>query len=302
MQNETRAQRHPLFFRCCLVRLLIPHATAAAALLVALGCAPSLHADLFNTNLVLNGDAEAGPGDPNGNQVPYIPNWTTNNGTFTVVQYQASSGSYPALTDPGPADRGTNCFAGGPNSALSSAYQNIDVSTAAARIDAGQAVCLLSGWLGGWDGQDDNAMMVAAFLNAAATTQFGSLTNGPVLSVDRGGATALLYRQAAAVVPAGTRLIQLQLIMTRVDGNYNDGYADNLSLVLVSPPTLAAAQSSGAVTLSWPTNVPIWHLESSASLTTAWTNPAIVPNTLGTNFIATLPATNSQQFYRLQFP
>jgi hypothetical protein len=36
-------------------------------------------------------------------------------------------------------------------------------------------------------------------------------------------------------VPVGTRLIVVVVNMTEVTGPYDDGYADNLSLVLTSP-------------------------------------------------------------------
>jgi hypothetical protein len=35
-------------------------------------------------------------------------------------------------------------------------------------------------------------------------------------------------------VPPGTRQVEIKVVMTRTDGAYNDGYADNLSLVLVN--------------------------------------------------------------------
>src|SRR5689334_13012378 len=66
-------------------------------------CVPSV----FRTNLVVNGDAEVGPGSPTGDVVASIPGWTTS-GNFTAVQY--GSTDYLTTTDPGPADRGNNFF------------------------------------------------------------------------------------------------------------------------------------------------------------------------------------------------
>ena len=61
---------------------------------------------------------------------------------------------------------GTNFFAGG-NTGPSAGSQTIDVSGAAAEIDAGGVTATLSGLLGGFDGQDDRATLSAAFLTAA---------------------------------------------------------------------------------------------------------------------------------------
>lgn len=263
--------------------------------------ATSASAGILNTNLVLNGDAETGIGDPSGNSVPSIPGWTTNNGTMTVVQYGASGG-FPLLTDPGPANRGTNFFAGGYHGAISSAYQNIDVSSAAALIDARVMSSVLSGWLGGFSSQEDDTVLTATFLDATGTNALGTVSIGPVSAVDRTNNTALLFRQAATAVPPGTRTVQLLLVMTLFEGSFNDGYADNLSFVLETAPRLQIAGTGNSATLTWPTNAAAWHLESTVSTSGGWTNLPGSPATLGTNFVATVSATNHQQFFRLAYP
>lgn len=258
-------------------------------------------AGILNTNLVFNGDAETGIGDPNGNPVPSVPGWTTNNGTFTVVQY-GGVGGFPLLTDPGPPNRGTNFFAGGNGGVISSAYQNIDVAGAAALIDARAATCVLSGWLGGYASQDDNATLTATFLDATGTNTLGSVSIGPVLALDRTNNTGLLFRQSTAAVPAGTRTVQLLLVMTRSEGLFNDGYADNLSFVLQSAPRLQIAGPASSPTLAWSTNASAWRVESTTALAGNWSNFPVSPATLGTNFVATISATNHQQFFRLAYP
>ena len=42
----------------------------------------------------------------------------------------------------------------------------------------------------------------------------------------------MLFKEFIGDVPTGTRTLRLDLEMTRTDGAYNDGYADNLSLIL----------------------------------------------------------------------
>jgi uncharacterized protein (TIGR03437 family) len=60
----------------------------------------------------------------------------------------------------------------------------------------------------------------------------GNASMGPVTASDRNNQTVLLPRRAAGQVPIGTRKIEVLLEISRVTGAYNDGYADNLSLIL----------------------------------------------------------------------
>lgn len=158
-----------------------------------------------------------------------MPGWTTTSGNFTAVQYDI--GGFPAASDPGPANRGSNFFAGGPNIASSSAFQFISLAPDASVIDTRQASFTLSGYFGGFGGQNDYSFLTATFLDASGST-LGSTQVGSVSSADRVGVTGLLLRSADGFVPAGARTVNLGLGMVRTDGVYNDGYADNLSLVL----------------------------------------------------------------------
>ncbi len=208
-------------------------------LFVAVGV-PCARANIYGTNLILNGDAESGAGSYSGSDVLSVPHWNSS-GNFTVAQYGVSSGVL--VTCPGPSSRGSNYFAGGPINAASSAWQDVDVSAIGSDIDADSVVCNLSGWLGGWSGDNDNAKLTAYYINASGQT-IGSLTLGPVLATDRGNVTALLYRQATIRMPHGTRTVRCMLTMTRVTGSYNDGYADNLSLILINSPPPAAPNNT----------------------------------------------------------
>ncbi|HEV8544123.1 MAG TPA: choice-of-anchor R domain-containing protein, partial [Verrucomicrobiae bacterium] len=79
---------------------------------------------------------------------------------------------------------------------------------------------------------NDRASLTANYLDASGNS-LGSDRIGNVLAVDRTNHTALLYRGGTNAVPAGTRKIQVVLSMINDSGAYyNDGYADNLSLVL----------------------------------------------------------------------
>jgi len=211
-------------------RSLAGMACMAAGLLLA---APA--GAFFGTNLIVNPGAEAGAGNANGDAVGEgnIPGWS-NSAEFTVVAYGPDF-TFPESTSPGPLDRGLNFFAGGPDNPLSFANQLVDVSFASAAIDGGWANYALSGWLGGWDAQNDNAVLSASFFDTGSIV-LGSASIGPVLALDRGAVRGLLSRETAGLLPAGTRSVALRLTMTRTDGIYNDGYADNLSFSVTAVP------------------------------------------------------------------
>jgi hypothetical protein len=194
----------------------------------------SAQAAVFGTNLIINGDAEAGSGSASGFEVVSIPDWTTTS-NFTVVLYDAVGG-FPLTTSPGPTDRGDNFFAGGPSNGFSTASQVIDVSSGSGVIDQGDAEFDLSGFLGGFDGQGDN-MTLQAFFRNASDAILGNAIIGPVTVGERNSITGLLERSTSGQVPLGTRNILVQLTATRLAGDYNDGYADNLSLVLTDTST-----------------------------------------------------------------
>jgi hypothetical protein len=221
-----------------LAALLVPAASAAAAV------PPG--------NLLANPGAEAGPGAPDDATIDPPPGWTAV-GDVTAVQYGASGG-FPTTADSAALGGGANFFAGGPAGDANAAAQTVDVSSAAAEIDAGEVSATVSGDFGGFAGQGDNATLTATFLSAAGAA-LGSVTSPPVTDADRSGATALLLRTATGPVPAGTRTIGVRLDLVRVDGAYNDGYADNLSLTLstgtqpapVFHKTVVAGRVSGTI-------------------------------------------------------
>jgi len=187
---------------------------------------------IFGTNLIVNGDAEAGAGSATGSDViSVVPGWTAS-GNFTVVDYGAgSAGAFPKATDPGPGDRGQHFFAGGPDNATSRARQVITLTSGLGAIDHGRVQYMLSGYLGGSKTHGGSAVVKLTFRDANGKV-LRRATLGPVTAADRGNATGLFLRAKANRVPVGTRSITITLIMTRTDPTYNDGYADNLSLIL----------------------------------------------------------------------
>ncbi len=186
-------------------------------------------------NLLVNGDAEAGPGAADASAKVAVPGWSTTLG-FTAVRYGAPGG-FPDAAEGTRIGGAANFFAGGPLTDLGTASQTVDVSRLAADIDAGRATAGLSGDLGGWGPQTDATDVTATFRSAAGAS-LGSLAIGPVSPVDRGGGVLLLRRSASRPTPAGTRSIEV--VVRAVNGtsvvSYDDGYADNLALTLTTPP------------------------------------------------------------------
>jgi hypothetical protein len=212
------------------------HTLLAAAMLLAActggaspAAAPTEHPIPATGNLIVNPGAETGKGSTDGGVVP-VPGWEVT-GKLTVNEYDTPGSSFLRSTDPGPPDRGRNYFAGGPGNEASSASQTINVSSRAAAIDRGGVTYTLSAWLGGWETQDDNAIFTISFVDKDGRLR-GTASIGPVLAADRQRQTGLLLRTTSGPLPAFTRSIQATLVMTRTAGDYNDGYADSLVLLL----------------------------------------------------------------------
>jgi hypothetical protein len=158
-----------------------------------------------------------------------VPGWTVES-TFTAVQYGAPA--FLTVADSTALGGGVNFFAGGPGGATSAATQVVDVSGAAAEIDAGKVGATLSALLGGYSSQTDHAAVTATFLNAAGAPAGGAVALPTVTAADRNQTTALVARTASGAVPTGTRQISVRIDAIRDEGSYNDGYIDNVSLVL----------------------------------------------------------------------
>ncbi len=193
---------------------------SAAALSLAIASLSSQAAG-FGSNLIVNGDAEAG-----------VSGWTVYEGTdlFQSVSYGSN---WVLPTQPGPVDRGSKMFAG-ESSAFSAGSQTVDVSALTASFAAGTTAFDLNGFLGGWTSQGDNAQLMVSFIDAASA-DISFVILGPVTPADRDNKTGLVFRQVTGFVPVGTSAIKFDLTMERQGGGDNDGYADNLAFVINTP-------------------------------------------------------------------
>ncbi|MFT3819133.1 MAG: PEP-CTERM sorting domain-containing protein [Rubrivivax sp.] len=188
---------------------------AAAALLALAGAAQA--AITYGSNLIVNGDAEAG-----------TDGWLAY-GSYVPIQSVNYGSNWVLPTQPGPADRGSRMFVGG-TGAYSVGYQLLDLGEVTTQPLAYE----LSGWLGGWQSQGDNALLYVQFLDLTGV-ELGGAAIGPVLPADRNNVTGLFYRETADWLPVGTAQLGFWLSMERQGGGDNDGYADNLSFMLAAP-------------------------------------------------------------------
>ena len=124
------------------------------------------------------------------------------------------------------------------------ANQSRDISGAAVLIDEGQVIYDLRGYLGGFDSHDDRATLRARFKDSDGEV-VGTATIVSATPGERGGATELQLRTATGTVPAGARSVDIDLIFDRLQGVTNDGYADNLSLLLTTPGVILSGVPVG---------------------------------------------------------
>ncbi|MBB2486265.1 hypothetical protein H5407_13665 [Mitsuaria sp. WAJ17] len=185
---------------------------------------------VYGSNLIVNGDAET----------DVASSWLAFDG-YARPQAVAYGPNWVLPTQPGPADRGKRMFAG--DGARTAGYQLLDLAGTLTRPLSFK----LSGWLGGWASQGDNALLYVSFLDGS-DSEIGHATIGPVKPGDRGNVTGLFYREVSDWLPVGTSRLMFSLSMERLGGGDNDGYADNLAFVLDAPAPSLVPEPAG---LSW---------------------------------------------------
>ncbi|PRH80079.1 phosphoesterase [Streptomyces solincola] len=199
-------------------------------------------------NLVVNGDAETGPGGTDA-PVATVTGWRITQGAPALIAY-SFGGGYPTAADPGPDRRGSRFFGGG-NAPRTALVQDVALpaagATGHAAIDAGRVRYAVEAWLGGYATQEDGARLSVEFRDARGTPVALSVL-GPVTSGERGGRTGLLKRTAGAQAPPGARTARLLLVLTRTgSGASNDGYADGISLTLTASAATGTTPTGGAL-------------------------------------------------------
>ena len=203
---------------------------------------------VMSPNLLVNPGAELGDASLSGYSSVTVLGWTVT-GTPTVIEYGTLRRLPWPLPNPGPTlpaflgfptansappGSGEQYFGGGPV-ATSTLSQTVDLSAAAADIDAGTVPYTLSGSLGGFILDPSAASVRVDFLDENQLF-LGSAQLRPVTLLDRGLLqTELLQREASGTIPVGTRSARVVVTFTDrnpATGNYNNAYADNLSFTV----------------------------------------------------------------------
>ncbi|MBX3315346.1 MAG: alkaline phosphatase family protein [Phycisphaeraceae bacterium] len=185
----------------------------------------------FGTNLIYNGDAEDDRGFDSSELDQAISGWIDPGPLgFTVIRYGAPG--FPDAQTVGPAERGRNFFCAGA-SEESSLSQMIDLAPLREQISTGNVRYMLDGWLGGFEQQEDSVEVVVISY-ARDGREIARTSIGPVPASERGG-TAFVQRSARGLLHPDAERLEVRLVGRRAEGVSNDGYADNLSLLLVPP-------------------------------------------------------------------
>jgi flagellar motility protein MotE (MotC chaperone) len=216
--------------------------TLAAGLgLLVLATAPQ--AAFGTVNLVQNAGAEDGPSG--GGNITAVPSWNTTS-LFSVNNYGNGDGPTGAV---GQQIAGaSNYFWGGPNNAVSTATQTIDVSSYYSAIATGRAPLIFGVFLGRKQGQRDHMDVKLDALDAVGTghasiSAFGGSANSPATT------TSLSPIAGSVTIPKGTRTLRLTMTATRLDGNNNDAYADNLVVIVGDPSPVTITTIDRALAL-----------------------------------------------------
>ena len=209
----------------------------AVTLAIAVG-ASSASATPLGANLIVNPGAENGSGANVLTGEIVVPTGWTTTSNFTAAVY-ASAPSPDFVLDRDDAaliGGGNNYFAGGPINPLSTASQIISFDDLAADVDAGRLSFLLTGYLGGYSGQNDAITIGATFLDGTNAVLLASLL-GPVNSV-----TVSVIPSCCSPLRADLRsrrrAIRSSISLAHASRvASNDSYADNLSLLFQSLDT-----------------------------------------------------------------
>jgi uncharacterized protein (TIGR03437 family) len=200
---------------------------------------------VFGSNLIVNGNAESSVQSLSDQDFATdMPGWVRTP-YFTSDVYGAS-GADMTLTSPAPPDQGKLYFYGGSSNPASTGYQDIDISQGASAIDAGTVKYALSAWLGGYSSQNDSMTLTVKFTNWTGTV-LSTVVLGPVLSAERSNVTEMLSKSASGTVPAGARIVHVQMDTNRTDGSDDDGLGDSLSLILTNTAPVPTISAGGVV-------------------------------------------------------
>ncbi len=215
-----------------------------------------VEAQLWDKNLVVNGDAETGTGASLKTAAPLknIPGWTTT-GNFQQCLYTMGAADSRWMKNPG-----KQHFAGGPNGGTATAKQTIDLSSGATEIDAGRVRFYLGAWLSnGGSVIMAPANVTVTFLDAAGKTLLQYSVDAPALAEE--DTNAMHWRNGSGFVLPNTRSVQMLLDLTGKPVSFNSATADNIVFTVSLQPIFGAnlVVNSDAEDQTADTDAPGWN-------------------------------------------
>lgn len=217
-------------------------ALVAATALVSFGLVmthPSAaHADpvlLQPGELIVNGGAESGAGDPSWSGSKSVVNHIFGGPQRAVVDSSGATGETY--------DGGNSVFTFITSSADDVVLntQTIDLTPSAAAIANGNVTALISAYVGGTLDQEANASVTFEFRDGGGAA-LSTTTFGPVSASDRGNATGLVPFSDSLLLPTDARSVLVTMMFERVDSTTRS-FVDNVSLVLDAPSPVANPDS-----------------------------------------------------------
>lgn len=198
----------------------------------------------FGQNLIVNGGAEWSTAAEDQRSNAGVPGWK-DWGSMTTLAYGGVEGG-PKAESRGPVSRGRNYFCGGA-AQRAEMEQAIDLRPRRGEIEAGGVEFEFSGWFGGYGEQRDLAYAEVVFADERGV-ELSRHRIGPVTLEDRirtwacgapaspDSLTGLIDRTVRDGVPPDARMAVVRIVCEAGEG-LNDGYADELSLVLAEGAT-----------------------------------------------------------------
>lgn len=203
---------------------------------------------------IVNPHAEDGAASPDGVVYVEIPGWEIA-GFMTVVAY-GTPGAFPSasdLTDPGTTGK---LFAGGPAVGLTTAGQTAVIPLAAWEgIDSGEWGVCAGALLGGWGAEADSARLVILILDSELA-ELARFVVGPVTASDRNNVTTLKRLDSCRSIPVGARAIRAQIELYGVEGPWNNAFADDIAVMIVSPDPVRSTTWGMVKAGAWPSDGP----------------------------------------------
>jgi hypothetical protein len=224
-------------------------ALGAAALLVP---AAGSQAAIPQGNALLNGDGETGTAVSDETSHVCPQGWTCDPGfpNTTLIRYGTTT--FPSAAESARIGGGNNFFAGGPDMPMPGVTQTVNLGEQP-EFDAGAVKATFGGCLGGFGDQNDSATVRLTFGTKedpdGVDPRDTFAKNGPK-AAERGSKTTLLPVSQTVAVPPTTFSFRFTLLFVRDGSGYNDGYADNLSVIFgptagPDPPAPACSVPGG---------------------------------------------------------